>query len=89
MSEQKEIFTVSIDEIGNITEKKYVVFLGVEGEEIARSKPTTQTISPGDPTRRRKLLQDSTKLIVDVVHTPEVVAAYRELVKEAKGGLHS
>jgi len=79
---EKAITTISIDENKNITEKRYTVFLDGSGKEIARTKPSTSTINPGDPTQRYDLLEDDTKRIVDTVHKPEVIAAYRAKIAE-------
>jgi len=77
METKKEVFIITIDENENIIEKKCTVFLDDNGTEIARSPTYTQTVTPGDPMQRINICGNKTKAIVNLIHTPEVVAAYK------------
>lgn len=74
---EKIEYTISIDAVGHITEKKHTVFYDDNGKEIARSKPWTRTIDPGDPTQQLATAGERTKAIAAVVHTPELVAEFK------------
>lgn len=79
---QKEVFVNTINEDGSVLEDRYIVFLDADGKEIARSKPYTCTIAPGDPTKHYSLVGDRTRTIIDALHTPEVIAKYKAKMAE-------